>query len=168
MTTTGIARKSNLQNPKQKNKKMAAKLPRATDSILCKKCGTNPMHETEQCFILKRLAREANNNGNSKAHAKPCSNHAFRTKVNSIVCRAEKHNGLKIVESALKREQGKLEKQAGQASSKKDAKKAAAKRSSNDDTSPNESMHNMESRIPWKKQYSKKYASRTIRFKAQW
>jgi hypothetical protein len=31
-TTTGIARKSNLQNPKQKTKKVAAKLPQAMDS----------------------------------------------------------------------------------------------------------------------------------------
>jgi hypothetical protein len=67
-------------------------------------------------------------------------------------------------ESALKREQGKLEKQAGQASSKKHAKKAAAKKSSNNDSPSDESMHNMEARIPWKKQYSKKYASRTIQF----
>jgi hypothetical protein len=78
--------------------------------------------------------------------------------------RAGKHDGLKIMESALKRQQGKLEKQAGQASSKKHAKKAAAKKSSNNDTSLDESMHNMEARIPWKKQYSKKYASRTIWF----
>jgi hypothetical protein len=76
------------------------------------------------------------------------------------VHRAGKHDGLKIVESALKREQGKLEKQAGRASSKKHA----AKRSSDDDTLLDESMHNIEARIPWKKQYSKKYASRTIRF----
>jgi hypothetical protein len=77
---------------------------------------------------------------------------------------AGKHDGLKIVESALKREQGKLEKQARQASSKRHTKKAAAKKSSNNDTLSDESMHNMEARIPWKKQYSKKYASRTIRF----
>jgi hypothetical protein len=69
------------------------------------------------------------------------------------------------VESALKREQGKLDKQAGRASSKKHAKKAAAKKSSNNDSLSDESMHNMEARIPWKKQYSKKYAStRTIWF----
>jgi hypothetical protein len=78
--------------------------------------------------------------------------------------RAGKHDGLKIVESALKREQGKLEKQAGRASSKKHAKKAAAKKSSDDDSSLDESMHNMKARTPWKKQYSKKYASRTIWF----
>jgi murein L,D-transpeptidase YafK len=35
-----------------------------------------------------------------------------------------------------------------------------------DITSSDESMHNMEARIPWKKQHSKKYASRTIRFNA--
>jgi hypothetical protein len=130
----------------------------------CKKCGTNSTHDSEHCYFLKRLAREANNNDNGKAHAKPYSKRTFRKEVNSMACRAGKHNGLKIVESALKREQGKLEKQAGRASNKKHAKKAAAKKSSNDDSSSDESMHNMEARIPWKKQYSKKYASRTLRF----
>jgi hypothetical protein len=130
----------------------------------CKKCGTNSTHDSEHCYFLKRLAREANNNGNGKAHAKPYSKRTFRKEVNSIARLAGKHDGLKIMESALKREQGKLEKQAGRASSKKHAKKAAAKKSSDDDSSSNESMHNMEARIPWKKQYSKKYASRTIRF----
>jgi hypothetical protein len=75
-----------------------------------------------------------------------------------------RHNALKILESALKHEQGKLKKQAGQASNKKQSKKAAAKKSSNDDTSSDESMNTMESRIPLKKQYKKKYASRTIRY----
>jgi hypothetical protein len=121
-----------------------------------------------QCFILKRLAHETNNNGNGQAHAKLYSKRTFHKEVNSIAHRTGKHNGLKIMESSLKREQGgKLEKQAGQASSKKHAKKVAAKRSSNSDTLSDESMHNMESRIPWKEQYSKKYASRTIQFNAK-
>jgi hypothetical protein len=66
------------------------------------------------------------------------------------VRRAGKHDGLKIVESALKRKQGKIQKQAGQTSRKNNAK-AAAKKSSDDDTSLDESMKNMESRIPCKK-----------------
>jgi hypothetical protein len=78
---------------------------------------------------LKRLAHEANNNGNGKAHAKPYYKRTFCKEVNSIAHYAGKHDELKIVESALKREQGKLERQAGQASSKKHTKKAAAKRS---------------------------------------
>jgi hypothetical protein len=146
-----------------KNKKSGSKTTLGDEQYYCKKCGTNPTHETKQCFILKRLACEANNNGNSKAHAKPYSKRTFCQEVNSIARRSGKHDGLKILESALKREQGKLEKQAGQASSKKHAKKAAAKMSSNDDTSLDESMHNKESRILLKKQYRKKYASRTIR-----
>jgi hypothetical protein len=72
-----------------------------------------------------------------------------------------KHDKLKIVESALKRKQGKLQKHAGRTSSKKNAK-ASAKKSSDDDTSSDESMNNMESRIPLKKQYQKQYAARTI------
>jgi hypothetical protein len=110
------------------------------------------------------IACEANNNSNSKAHAKLYSWRTFCKKVNLIARCAGKHNGLKIVESAFKREQGKLEKQAGQASG---AKKSAAKMSTDNDTLLDESMHNMESRIPWKKQYSKKYASRTIWFNAK-
>jgi hypothetical protein len=78
----------------------------------CKKCGTNSTHGSKHCYFLKRLAREANNNGNGKAHAKPYSKRTFRKEVNSMARCARKHNGLKIVESALKREQGKLEKQA--------------------------------------------------------
>jgi hypothetical protein len=147
-----------------KNKKSGNKTVPNDGQYYCKKCGTNSTHDSEHCYFLKRLAREANNNGNGKAHAKLYSKRTFRKEVNSIARRAGKHDGLKIVESALKREQGKLDKQAGQASSKKHTKKAAAKKSSDNDSSSDESMHNMEARIPWKKQYSKKYASRTIRF----
>jgi hypothetical protein len=112
-TTTGITRKSNLQNPKQKIKS-GSKTNLGDGQFYCKKCGTNPTHETEQCFILKCLAREANNNGNGKAHAKPYSKRTLCKEFNSIARHAgKKHDGLKIVESALKREQGKLEKQAG-------------------------------------------------------
>jgi hypothetical protein len=67
----------------------------------------NPTHDSKQCFILKRLAREAKNIGNGKAHAKPNSNSTFRKEVNLIARRAGKHNGLKIMEPALKREQSK-------------------------------------------------------------
>jgi hypothetical protein len=149
---------------KTKNKKSGSKTVPNNGQYYCKKCGTNSTHDSKHCYFLKRLAREANNNGNSKAHAKLYSKRTFRKEINLMARCAGKHNGLKIVESALKREQGKLEKQAGQASSKKHAKKAAAKKSSGNDTSSAESMHNMEARIPWKKQHSKKYASRTIWF----
>jgi ribosomal protein L28 len=67
---------------------------------------------------LKCLAREANNNGNSKAHAKWYSKRTFCKEVSSIAGRAGKHNRLKIVESALKREQGKLEKQSNEPAEK--------------------------------------------------
>jgi hypothetical protein len=92
----------------------------------CKKCGTNPTHETEQSFILQRLAREANNSGNGKAHAKPYSKRTFCKEVNLIARRAGKHDGLKIVVSALKREQGKLEKQARQSQQQKGSKKGCS------------------------------------------
>jgi hypothetical protein len=69
-----------------------------------------------------------------------------------------------VLGSRLNMSRASLRNKPDKASSKKHAKKAAAKKSSNDDTSLDESMHNMEARIPWKKQYSKKYASRTIWF----
>jgi hypothetical protein len=100
-----------------KKNKSGSKTTLGDGQYYCKKFGTNPMHETEQCFILKRLAREANINGNGKAHAKPYSKRTFRKEVNLIARCARQHNGLKSVESALKREQGKPEKQAGQACS---------------------------------------------------
>jgi hypothetical protein len=110
----------------------------------------DPTHETEQCFILKPIAHEAKNNGNGKAHAKLYAKSTFCKEVNLISLRQKK-----VVESALQREQGKLEKQAGQASSKKHAKKAAAKKSSSNETLLDESTNNMESRILLKKQYRK-------------
>ena len=72
--------------------------------------------------------------------------------------RAGKNDGLKIVEKAIKREQGKLAKQ----SSKKYAKAAAAKNADTDSDS-DESMHHLESRIPRKKCY----ASRTVRINSR-
>jgi hypothetical protein len=152
---------------KTKNKKSGSKTTLGDGQYYCKKCGTNPTHDTEQCFILNRLAREANSNGNGKAHAKPYSKRTFCREVNSIACHAGKHDGLKIVKSALKREQGKLEKQASKPASQQQKarkKKAAAKRSGSNYTLSDESMNNMDSRIPLKKQYRKKYASRTIRY----
>jgi hypothetical protein len=157
-------KKIKIAKSKTKNKKCGNKTVPNNGQYYCKKCGTNSIHNSEHCYFLKRLAREANNNGKGKAHAKPYSKRTFCKEVNLMASRAGKQVGLKIVESPLKCEQGKLEKQAGRASSKKHAKKAAAKKSSNNDSSSDESMHNMEARIPWKKQNSKKYASRTIRF----
>jgi hypothetical protein len=73
---------------------------------------------------------------------------------------------LKIVEPALKHEHRASLRNKPDKPAAKSMQKRPAKRSSNNDTLSDESMHNMESRIPWKKQYSKKYASRTIRFNA--
>jgi hypothetical protein len=158
-------KKSRFANSETKNKKSGSKTAAVDGQYYCKNCGTNPTHASEQCYILKRLAREKDgkSNGNGKAYAKPYTKRTFRKEVNAIARLAGKNDGLKIVESALKREQGKLEKSAGRASNKKNTKKAAAKKSNDDDTSSDESMNNMESRIPLKKQYQKKYASRTIR-----
>jgi hypothetical protein len=145
-------KKTRFAKSETKNKKSGNKSTTDDGQYYCKECGKNSTHETDRCYILKRLAREkeAKSNGNGKAYAKPYSKRTFRKEVNLIARRAGKNDGLKIVESALKREQGKLQKQAGRTSSKKNAK-TAAKKSSDDDTSSDESMNNMESRIPRKK-----------------
>jgi hypothetical protein len=102
----------------------------------CKECGKNSTHDTDRCYVLKWLAREkeAKSNGNGKAYAKPFSKRTFCKEVNSIARCAGKHDGLKIVESALKHKQGKLQKHTGRTSSKKNTK-ASAKKSCNDNTS---------------------------------
>jgi hypothetical protein len=85
----------------------------------------------------------------------------FRKEVNAIARRAGKNSNIKIVEKAIKREQGKHGKK-----EKKHAKVARAKKSqSSESDSSDESIHVMEpgQRIPRKK----RYARRTIRFDAR-
>ena len=145
---------------KNDHKKNGGERARAADEHYCKKCGKNPSHDTAQCYILKREARERENPGDKgKAHAKPFSHRTFRKEVNAIARRAGKHDGLKIVESALKREQGKK----ASRSSKKNKKTGKKNTSDDDDTSDEESIHYMDTVIPRKKSY----ASRTIRFNAK-
>jgi hypothetical protein len=101
---------------------------------------------------LKKLTREKESNG--KAYAKPYSKRTFRKEVNVIARRAGKNDGLKIVASALKREQGKQEKHAKRVA-KTRAPAAAKKTESDSDLSSSGSMHNMEMRIPRKKKVVK-------------
>jgi hypothetical protein len=133
------------------NKKNGDEEVRDADGLyFCKLCKKNPSHPTSRCFKLKPGFKDREQ---GKPKGKPYSNRTFRKEVNAITRRAEKHGGLKIVESALKREQGKT---AGRAS-KKHAKKTVAKKTApDDDTSSDESMHNMEMRIPRKKRPSPK------------
>jgi hypothetical protein len=62
--------KSETKNIKSRNKS-------TTDDsqYYCKECGINSPHNTDHCYILKRLARkkEAKSNGNAKAYGKPYS-----------------------------------------------------------------------------------------------
>jgi hypothetical protein len=124
----------------------------ATDRVkgerFCKKCGTNPTHDTAKCFILKRLEREANSGEQGKPNQDQYSKRTLRKEVNAIARRAGRHDGLKIVESALKREQAK---KAGRTSKKQDKKVKVAKKPVEEDTSSDESMHCIENRIPRKK-----------------
>jgi hypothetical protein len=137
------------------NKKNGREHTRTTDKLFCKRCGENFTHVTKDCYILKREARERENPGEK---AKPFTKRTFRKEVNAMARRAGRHDGLKFVESALKREKGKLAKR----DSKKHAKKSVAKKPEPEDmdTSSDESMHHMEERIPRKKLYRNK----TVRF----
>ena len=109
-----------------------------------------PSHPTSRCFKLKLGYK---NREQGKPKDKPYLARTFRKEVNAITRRAEKHGGLKHVASALKREQGKT---AGRASKKHAKKPVAKKPAPDDDTSSDESMHNMEMRIPRKKRPSPK------------
>ena len=123
----------------------------------CSECGPNPNHTTERCWVLKRKEREAKE--------APYSRRTFRKEVNAMARRAGKNDGLKIFESAVKREQAKLAKRASRPSKK--ATKKSRGRKVESDSSSDESMHNMEARIPRKKIYkklAKKPAKRNVRY----
>jgi uncharacterized protein (DUF2336 family) len=103
---------------------------------------------------LKKIAREKELSEKKAPYLK----RTFRKEVNAIARRAGKNSNIKIVEKAIKREQGKHGKK-----EKKHAKVACAKKAeSSDSDSSDESINIMEpgQRIPCKKQY----AQRTIRF----
>jgi hypothetical protein len=88
-------KKSSLQKPKQQQKN-GNKQQRDADGLhYCKKCGKSPSHPTARCYKLR-----------------PYSMCIFRKEVNAIARRADKKDGLKIVELGLKREQGKKASQA--------------------------------------------------------
>jgi hypothetical protein len=124
-------------------------VPTKDGSFHCSRCGNNATHNTDRCYILKNLARkEGQANGNGKAHAKPYSKRTFRKEVNAMARRAGKNDGLAVIASALKREQGKHAKR----SSKKHATAAAKKKaeSSESDSDSDESVHILEKPIPRK------------------
>jgi hypothetical protein len=62
-----------------KNKKSGSKTVPNDGQYYCKKCGTNSTHDSKHCYFLKRLACEANNNSNSKAHRTPSVHFARRS-----------------------------------------------------------------------------------------
>jgi hypothetical protein len=86
-------KKIKFEKSETKNKKSGNKTVPNDGQYYCKKCGTNSTHDSEHCYFLKRLACEANNNGNGKAHAKPYSKRTFRKEVNSMAHHAGKHDG---------------------------------------------------------------------------
>jgi hypothetical protein len=155
-------KKVNFAKSQNDNKKNGSETIRTTDGFYCKKCGSNPTHNTDKCFVLKRLAREAeqagSNSGEGKAHAKPYSKRTFRKEVNALARRAGKHNGLGLLSTAVKREKIKSEKR-----DKKAVKKAKSKpEPMSDDTGSDTdgSIHNLEAKIPRKNNKNVRYNSR--------
>ena len=149
------SKKVNFAKSQNDNKKNGKETIRVTDGFYCTNCGKNPTHNSDRCFTLKRLAKEAEQAGSGKAHAKPFSKRTFRKEINTLVRRAGKHDGLEIMATAIKREKVKSVKR-----DKKTVKKAKSKpEPMSDDTGSDsdESMNNMEAAIPRKK-------TKTIRF----
>jgi hypothetical protein len=70
--------------------------------MYCTHCKTDT-HNAERCWKLKKIAREKEL---SKKKA-PCSKQTFCKEVNAIARRAGKKGNIKIVQKAIKREQGK-------------------------------------------------------------
>jgi hypothetical protein len=150
-------RKSNKKTKFAKSEKSVMKSGQKKDKDsgpkYCSHCKTDT-HITECCWKLKKIAREKELS-EKKA---PYSKRTLREEVNAIARKAGKNGDIKIVEKAIKHEQGKHRKK-----EKKHAKVACAKKveSSNSDSS-DESINVMEpgQRIPCKK----RFAQRTIRF----
>jgi hypothetical protein len=136
--------------------KSGKKSDTSSESKYCTHCKTDT-HNTEACWKLKKIAREKELSDKKSQYSK----RTFRKEVNAIARKAGKHGDIKIVEKAIKREQGKHDKK-----NKKNAKVVRAKKAeSSDSDSSDGSMHVMEpgQRIPRKK----KFAQRTIRMNAK-
>jgi len=110
----------------------------------CKECGRNATHSTVDCFILKNRAKRAEGGaGDGKAHAKPFTKRTFRKEVNSMARMAGDKKMLSVYKSALKREEAKQ--------ANLDKKPAAKRKKDADSSDSEESMHNLEAKIPLKK-----------------
>jgi hypothetical protein len=77
--------------------------------MYCTHCKTET-HNTSSCYKLKKIARDKAEAGKSR-DKEPYSKQTFRKEVNAIAGRAGKHGDIKLVEKAIKREQGKQAKQ---------------------------------------------------------
>jgi hypothetical protein len=139
--------------------------PSNDERFFCKECGYDKNHNTESCFKLKKIAREKEAGVVAKAFTKPYTKRTFRKEVNAMARRAGKNDGLRIVELAVKREKGKQ----ARFDTKNYAKAAAAKKAEDTDSdTSNESMHNLEARIPLKKKFAAKYTdTRNVRYNSK-
>jgi hypothetical protein len=142
-------KKTKFAKSENSSKKSGSKNTTQDSGMFCTHCKTDT-HNTASCYKLKKIARDKAEAGKAR-DKEPYSKRTFRKEVNAIARRAGKHGDIKLVEKAIKREQGKQAKQ-----EKKQAKVARAKKVATDSESSDESMHNMESRIPRKKKASVK------------
>jgi hypothetical protein len=73
--------------------------------MFCTHCKTDT-HNTASCYKLKKIARDKEEAGKA-CDKMPYSKRPFRKEVNAIAHRVGKHGDIKLVEKAIKCEQGK-------------------------------------------------------------
>ena len=144
-------KKNGKKNKFAKSENRGGKSDGRSNAFFCKECGRNGSHATVDCFKIKNRAKRENSSvGDGKAHAKPFSKRTFRKEANALARKAAKAKALDVYAAAFKRAQGKQ---------KKTAKKTSASRtvesSDSESSESDESMNNIESPIPRKKQATK-------------
>ena len=148
-------KKNNKKNKFAKSESRKKKGEQKNNAFFCKECGRNASHATVDCYKLKnRAQRENNASGDGKAHAKPYNKRTFRKEANALARKAAKAKTLDLYAKAFKKEQGKQSKVTAKA-----AKKRAADPTDSESSGSDESMNNLESRIPRKKQKKTKVSS---------
>ena len=146
-------KKNGKKNKFAKSENRGGKSGDRNNAFFCKECGRNASHSTVDCFKLKNRAKSGDSSvGDGKAHAKPFSKRTFRKEANAIARKAAKAKALDVYAAAIKRQQGKAKKNNG----KKSSAKRAADNSDSEDSESVESINNMESPIPRKKEAKKK------------
>jgi hypothetical protein len=153
--------KAKVNNNNKNNKKTkigtaatsAKKYERKNNRLFCRECGPNGSHATADCYKIKAKEKKAGIFKNSDSDRKPAARPAnsktirsFKKEANMIAKKANGKKQLKILATAVKREQSKHAK--------------AAKKPADDDDSMSDgsdvSMNIMDQRIPKKNKDSNK------------